>query len=70
MENKRNNSTCYFYTWEGVEVHNMWKGVWVCAAHLGGFLSPKFSEQGFLFRQSFNKLAWVFQELAKIAKNG
>ena len=23
----------------------------VCAAHMGGFLSPKFSKQGSLFRQ-------------------
>ena len=29
--------------------------VLVCAAHMGGFLGPKFSRQGSLFRQIFLK---------------
>ena len=37
----------------------------VCAAHMGGFLGPKFSRQGSLFRQIFHKHGWVFQKLAK-----
>ena len=38
--------------WEvapGGEVHNMLR-VRVCAAHMDGFLGPKFSRQGSLFR--------------------
>ena len=42
----------------GGGVHNMLR-VRVCAAHMGGFLGPKFSKQGSLF-----------PKLAKIAKNG
>ena len=42
----------------------------VCAAHKGGFLGPKFSKQGSLFRQIFHKQGWVIQKLVKIAKNG
>ena len=39
----------------GGGVHNMLK-VWVCAAHMGGFLGPKFSKQGYLFgRFSLNR---------------
>ena len=41
----------------------------VCAAHMGGFLGPKFSKQGSLFRQICLKHGWLFQKLAKIAKN-
>ena len=37
----------------------------VCAAHMGGFLDPKFSKQGSLFRQIFHKQGWVIQKLAK-----
>ena len=50
-------------------VHNMLR-VRVCAAHMGGFLGPKFSKQGSLFRQTFLKQGWVVQKLAKIAKKG
>ena len=39
--------------------------VQACAAHMGGFLGPKFSKQGSLFRQIFLKHEWVFQKLAK-----
>ena len=42
----------------------------VCAAHMGGFLGPKFSKQGSPFRQIFHKHGWAFQKLAKVAKNG
>ena len=42
----------------------------VCATHMGGFLGPKFSKQGSLFRQIFLKHGWVIQKLAKILKNG
>ena len=48
----------------GGGVHNMLR-VRVCAAHMGGFLGPKFSRQGSLFRQIFHKHGWVFQKLAK-----
>ena len=44
--------------------------VQVCAAHMGGFLGPKFSKQGSLFRQIFNKHGWAFQKLAKFVKKG
>ena len=39
-------------------------GVRVCAAHMGGFLGPKFSKQGPFFRQIFLKHGWVTQKLA------
>ena len=42
----------------------------VCAAHMGGFLGPKFSKQGSLFQQIFLKHGWFFQKLAKNVKNG
>ena len=42
----------------------------VCAAHMGGFLGPKFSKYGSLFRQIFHKNGWVFQKLAKLSKMG
>ena len=48
--------------------HNMLR-VRVCAAHMGGFLGPKLSKQGSIFRQIFLKHGWVFQKLTKIAKN-
>ena len=48
----------------GGGVHNMLR-VRVCAAHMGGFLGPKFSKQGSLFRQIFHKQGWVIQKLAK-----
>ena len=48
-------------------VHNMLR-VRVCAAHMGGFLGPKFSKQGSLFRQIFHKQGWVIQKLAKNSK--
>ena len=48
-------------------VHNMLR-VRVCAAHKGGFLGPKFSKQGSLFRQIFLKQWWVIQKLAKNSK--
>ena len=50
-------------------VHNMLR-VRVCAAHMGGFLGPKFSKQGSLFRQIFLKQGWVIQKLPKNSKNG
>ena len=42
----------------------------VCAAHMGGFLGPKFSKQGSLFRQIFHKQGWVIQILVKNSKDG
>ena len=36
-----------------------------CAAQVGGFLGPKFSKQGSLFRQIFLKHGWIIQKLAK-----
>ena len=36
----------------------------------GWVFGPKFSKQGFLFRQIFHKHGCVIQKLAKIAKNG
>ena len=42
----------------------------VCVAHMGGFLGPKFSEQGYIFRQTFLKHRWVFQKLTKNVRNG
>ena len=42
----------------------------VCAAHMGGFLGPKFSRRESLFRQIFLKQGWVIQKLAKNSKNG
>ena len=36
-----------------------------CAAHMGGFLGPKFSKQASLFRQIFLKHGWDLQKLAK-----
>ena len=38
----------------------------VCAAHMGGFLGPKFSKQGSLFRQIFLKHGWFFPEICLI----
>ena len=52
----------------GGGVHNMLR-VRVCAAHMGGFLGPKFSKQGSLFRQIFLKQGWLIQKLAKNSKN-
>ena len=43
----------------GGGVHNMLR-VRVCAARMGGFLGPKFSKQGSLFRQIFLKLSAKF----------
>ena len=40
----------------------------VCAAHMGGFLGPRFSKQGSLLRQIFHKQGWVIQKLAKTSK--
>ena len=40
----------------------------VCAAHMGGFLGPKFSKQGSLFRQIFHKQGWATQKLVKNSK--
>ena len=51
----------------GGGVHNMLR-VRVCAAHMGGFLGPKFSKQGSLFRQIFHKQGWVIQKMAKNGK--
>ena len=51
----------------GGGVHNMLR-VRVCAAHMGGFLGPKFSKQGSLFRHIFLKQGWVIQKLAKNSK--
>ena len=48
----------------GGGVHNMLR-VQVCATHMGGFLGPKFSEQGSLFWQIFHKHRWVMEKLAK-----
>ena len=45
-------------------VHNMLR-VWVCAAHMGGFLGPKFSKQGSLFWQIFHKQGWVIQKIGE-----
>ena len=45
-------------------VHNM-LGVRVCAAHMGGFLDPKFSKQGSFFHKIFPKHWSVFQILVK-----
>ena len=61
--NSKTNNT------RGGGVNNMLR-VRVCAAHMGGFLGPKFSKQGSLFRQIFLKQGWVIQKLAKIAKMG
>ena len=51
----------------GGGVHNMLR-VRVCAAHMGGFLGPKFSKQGSIFQQIFHKQGWVIQKLAKNSK--
>ena len=51
----------------GRGVHDMLR-VRVCAAHMGGFLGPKFSKQGSLSRQIFLKQGWVIQKLAKNSK--
>ena len=48
-------------------VHNMFR-VWVCAAHMGGFLGPKFSKQGSFFGRFSIKQWWVIQKLAKNSK--
>ena len=48
-------------------VHNMLRAR-VCAAHTGGFLGPKFSKQGSIFRQIVHKQGWVIQKLAKNSK--
>ena len=39
--------------------------VQVCATHLDGFLGPKFSRQGSLFWQIYNKHGWIIHKLAK-----
>ena len=51
----------------GGGVHNILR-VRVCAAHMGGFLGPKFFKQGSLFRQIFHKQGWAIQNLAKNSK--
>ena len=48
-------------------VHNMLR-VRVCAAHMGGFLGPKFSKQRSIFQEIFHKQGWVIQKLAKNSK--
>ena len=53
----------------GGGVHNMLR-VRVCAAYMGGFLGPKFSKQGSLFRQIFLKQGGLSRNRRKIAKNG
>ena len=59
----------------GGGVHNiLW--VWVCAAHMGGFLGPKFSrhpnkgETRVHFSADFLKHGWIVQKLAKWLKIG
>ena len=53
----------------GGGVHNMLR-VRVCAAHMGGFLGPKFSKKGSIFgRFSINK-GELSRNWRKIAKNG
>ena len=42
----------------------------VCAAHMGGFLGPKFSRQGSLFWQIFHKHGGFSRNWRKIVKNG
>ena len=53
----------------GRGVHNNLR-VRVYAAHMGGFLGPKFSKQRSLFRQIFHKQGWVIKKLAKDSKTG
>ena len=38
----------------------------VSAAHIGGFLDPKFSKQGSLYRQILLKHGWFFQKFSKM----
>ena len=44
--------------------------VWVCAAHMGGFLGPKFPKQGSLFGRFSINIGGLSRSLQKIAKNG
>ena len=44
----------------------------VCAAHVGGFVGPKFSKQGSFFRQIFLKWVWfreIGNKFSKISSN-
>ena len=42
----------------------------VSAAHMGGYLGPKFSEQGSLFRQIFLKHGLLSRNWKKLSKVG
>ena len=42
----------------------------VCAAHMGGFLGPKFSKQGSLFGRFSINMGGLSRNWRKIAKNG
>ena len=42
----------------------------VCAAHMGGFLGPKFSKQGSLFGRFAINMDGLSRNWRKIAKNG
>ena len=59
--------TCHLTPGGGV--HNMLR-VRVCAAHMGGFLGPKFSKQGSLFGRFSIKEGGLSRNWRKIAKNG
>ena len=53
----------------GGGVHNMLR-VWVCAAHMGGFLGPKFSKQGSLCSRFSINMDELSRNVRKIAKYG
>ena len=40
----------------------------VCAAYMGGFLGPKLSKQGPIFRQTFLKYGWFSRNWKKVRK--
>ena len=44
--------------------------VWVCAAHMGGFLGRNSLNKGPFFQQIFHKHGLVIQKLAKTSQNG
>ena len=50
-------------------VSNMLR-VWVCAAHMDGFLGPKFIEQGSLFGRFSLRMDGLSRNLQKIVENG
>ena len=51
-------------------MYNKMLRIQVCATNMGGFLNPKFSEQGSIFGTFSLNTCWPDKNLLKIVRNG